>query len=108
MKPARELLEDRIVELVFCPWQELPTRLRKLGLSVETQENGESIVINNGHQTHGLTDIDPPTKAVMICAALTGSFRIGFYFPKLMPKIQAEWSSRSKKKTPCQHFFLQD
>ena len=87
---TRELLEDRIVELVFCPWKELPDRLRKLGLDVRVEENGESIVMNNGHQTHGMTDVDPTTKAVMICAALSGSFRIGFYFPGLMQKVSAE------------------
>jgi hypothetical protein len=91
------MLEDRICELVFCPWTELPDRLRKLGLQVEVCEEGESIIINNGYQTHGLTDIDPPTKAVMICAALSGSFRIGFYFPGLMPKIQKRW----KQDTSC-------
>ena len=73
--PTREMLENRIVELVFCPWQELPDRLKKLGLSVDIQEDGESIIIDNGRQKHGLTDVDPPTKAVMISAAISGSAR---------------------------------
>lgn len=97
--PTRELLEDRIVELVFCPWQELPEKLTKLGLKVNVTEDGESLIITNGYQVHGLTDIDPPTKAVIISAALSGSFRIGFYFPGLMPKIQKRWQEVTRKKT---------
>ena len=99
--PTRELLEDRIVELVFCPWHELPSHLKKLGLSVKTQENGEAIIINNSRQNIGLTDVDPPTKATMLCAAISGSFRVGFYFPGLMPKVQKKWKEvvkKSKKK----------
>lgn len=99
---TRELLEDRIVELVFCPWEELPDRLKALSLSVKVEENGESIIINNGGKNIGMTNIDPPTKAVMLCAAISGSFRIGFYFPGLMLKIQKRWkevSRKSRKKT---------
>ena len=88
--------------MVFCPWEQLPDHLRKLSLTVKISENGESIIINNGRQNIGLTDVDPPTKAVMLCAAISGSFRVGFYFPGLMPKVQQKWkeiSKRSKKKT---------
>ncbi len=95
---TREMLEDRIVEMVFCPWQQLPEKLTKLGLKVNVTEKGESLVISNGHQVHGLTDIDPSTKAVIIGAVLSGSFRIGFYFPGLMPKIQKQWQENSRKK----------
>ncbi len=94
--PTRELLEDRIVELVFCPWSELPAGLNKLGLKTEVTENGESVIINNGYQNHGLTDIDPTTKAVIISAAISGSFRVGFYFPGLLPKVKARWKKMSK------------
>jgi hypothetical protein len=96
---TRELLEDRIVELAFCPWEQLPEGLRKLGLKVDITENGESVIINNGHQMHGLTDIDPSTKAVIISAALSGSFEIGYYFPGLMPKVHARWQETSRQKT---------
>jgi hypothetical protein len=89
--PTTELLEDRIVELVFCPWSELPAGLNKLGLKTEVTENGEAIIIDNGYQKHGMTDIDPPTKAVVISAALSGCFRVGHFFPGLMPKIHQRW-----------------
>ena len=97
--PTRELLEDRIVELVFAPWSDLPKGLRNLGLTIETAENGESIIINNGYQKHGMTDIDPPTKAVVISAALSGCFRVGHFFPGLMPKIHQRWKEVKSQKT---------
>jgi hypothetical protein len=85
----REKLEDRIVELVFCPWQELPNELKKLGLDVEIQEEGKSILINNGYQKYGLYDnLEPTIKAVIISGAISGSIRIGYHFPDLMNKVK--------------------
>jgi hypothetical protein len=96
---TRELLEDRIVDLVFSPWQELPEKLNRLGLKVEVTEDGESIIIYNAYQVHGMTDVDPPTKAVVIAAALSGCFRVGFYFPGLMPKVHKRWKQFNRLKT---------
>jgi hypothetical protein len=95
----REKLEDRIVELVFCPWQELPNELKKLGLDVEAEEEGE-IIINNGYQKYGLYDsIEPTIKAVIISGAISGSIRIGYHFPNLMQKVKKKWRENDKRST---------
>ena len=91
---TRERLEDRIVELAFCPWLTLPTGLRKLGLTVEMIEGGETIIICTSNKRIGFCDVDPSTKAYLIATAICNSYLFEPVFPGLTKKIKTRWEKK--------------
>lgn len=89
------ILEQRIVELVFTPWNELPKEIERSGVKVEIHEDGGSLVIDNGAMRVGLMDCDPTTKAVQLGFALGGSVWASA-LPNLLPEVQKRWKIQKK------------
>lgn len=89
-------MEERIIELVFAPWETLPAELKKLGLKCELEENGETLLVRNESFGTALTrNTDPINKAVIIALALCGP-SWGRFYPQLLEKIDKEWKQRRK------------
>lgn len=93
----QELVENRIVELAFTPWSELPAALRRIGLKVEVEEEGHTLVIQGESMRVGLIDTDYTTKAVQIAFAYCGA-RWASFLPNLLSKVDKEWKQRSRTK----------
>lgn len=93
----QDLIENRIVDLAFTPWADLPQELRRIGLKVEVEEEGHTLIIQGDSMRVGLTDTDYTTKAVQIAFAYCGA-RWAAFLPNLLPKIDAEWKQRSRTK----------
>ncbi len=86
-----DLIENRIVELAFSPWNKLPNQLKRIGLKVYLEEDGETLIIDGDNLRVGFSDVDPVTKAVLIATAYCGSTRFSTFFPNLLKKVDRRW-----------------
>lgn len=85
------MMEERIIQLVFAPWESLPGELKKLGLQCQLEEHGETLLIRNESFGTALTrNTDPINKAVVIAWVLCGPDWIMF-FPHLLRKVDLKW-----------------
>lgn len=85
----QNLMEDRIVDLAFTPWDELPEKLQELNLHVEICDQGKVIRIRNSILELGLTDTDPQVTAAVIAFMLSGVLWSRIY-PDLIDKVDDE------------------
>jgi len=86
-----DLIENRIVELAFLSWSELPSQLKRIGLKVSLEEDGETLIVDGDNLRVGFSDVDPVTKAVLLATVYCGSVRFSMFFPNLLKKVDRRW-----------------
>lgn len=94
-------MEERIIYLSFLAWESLPAELKKLGLKVQLEEHGETLLIGNESFGTALTqNTDPINKAAVIAWVLCGREWMRL-FPYLLRKVDLKWKkfayTRTKK-----------
>lgn len=89
--------ESIIVELVFTPWEELPNKLKKLGVEFTLYEDRDLIGITNSQMSAGITKgLDPITTAVQFGFGFCG-MNWTKVLPTLLDKVNKRWKEESKR-----------
>ncbi len=91
------MVNDRLVEMIFAPTSETAVWLQTLGMEVISQEEGMFTIYNPGMNVRSIIDddLDPINKAVAVSSILGGELWMQA-FPGLLGMVNKERKLRSR------------